>query len=94
MRAMFEPGDRVRTLAQRKSGHTRLPGYLQRKPGIVERRIGEFAFADERAAGRPGARREALYTVRFAARDVWGGRATAGDSIAADLFESYLEPDR
>jgi len=85
----FEIGQRVRTRAQAATGHTRLPAYLQRTQGVVVALLGEFPFADERAMGR-GARAERLYTVRFAARDVWPD-AAAGDAIAADLFESYLE---
>lgn len=90
---MFEVGARVRTRAQRHGGHTRLPGYLQRKSGVIARRLGAFPFSDERAAGAANARKDALYTVAFEARDVWGPQAAAGDTIAADLFESYLEPD-
>jgi nitrile hydratase subunit beta len=89
----FEIGERVRTRAQAAGGHTRLPAYLQRTSGIVVELLGEFPLADERALGRRDARTERLYTVRFAARDVWPD-APAGDTIAADLFESYLEGAR
>ncbi len=90
---MFEVEARVRTRAQRQGGHTRLPGYLQRKPGVVARVLGAFAFSDERAASAGIARNEVVYTVVFNGRDVWGPQAAAGDTIAADLFEAYLEPD-
>jgi nitrile hydratase len=33
-----------------------------------------------------------LYTVRFAARELWGERASPRDSVHLDLWESYLEP--
>lgn len=87
----FEIGERVRTRSQNVAGHTRLPAYLQRRPGVVARILGEFPLADERASGRKDAQKERLYTVRFVARDVWPD-ASAGDAIAADLFEAYLEP--
>jgi nitrile hydratase len=91
---MFEIGDRVRTRAQRTGGHTRLPGYLQHKRGVIGGRLGEFAFADERAGGVRDARKEQLYTVAFEAREVWDSDASANDVVTADLFESYLEADR
>jgi len=90
---MFEVGARVRTRAQRRGGHTRLPGYLQRKSGVVARVLGAFALSDERAAGAGIARNDSVYTVVFMARDLWGPQVAAGDTIAADLFEAYLEPD-
>jgi nitrile hydratase len=87
----FEVGALVRTRPQRSGGHTRLPAYLQRRQGIVERVLGEFPLADDRATGRGDARKQRLYTVRFAAHDVWPN-APSGDAILADLFEEYLEP--
>jgi nitrile hydratase subunit beta len=85
----FKIGERVRTRAQVADGHTRLPAYLQRRPGVVASLLGEFPFADKRASGLD-APKERLYTVRFAACDVWSG-APDRDTIAADLFEPYLE---
>ena len=32
------------------------------------------------------------YTVRFAARELWGDRAFARDAVYVDLWESYLGP--
>ncbi len=86
----FEVGAPVRARAQRRDGHTRLPGYLQRRSGVVERVLGTFPFADDRAAGRCDAPKRLLYTVRFAANDVWAD-APRGDTLCADLFEDYLE---
>ena len=87
----FDVGAAVRTRAQRSEGHTRLPGYLQRRSGVIERVLGAFPFADDRAAGRRDAPKRLLYTVRFAANDVWSD-APRGDTLCADLFEDYLEP--
>jgi hypothetical protein len=84
------PGARVRTLAQRTGGHTRLPGYLQHASGIVVARLGAFPLPDENALGRATAALDDLYTVAFAARDVFED-ARAGDTIYADLFAAYLE---
>jgi hypothetical protein len=32
-----------------------------------------------------------LYSVRFAARELWGDEASARDSVYIDLWDSYLE---
>ncbi len=87
----FETGARVRTRAQRRHDHTRLPGYLQCKPGVVLQALGEFPLADERARAPRNARFSQLYTVCFASRDVWDDAGDDG-TICADLFEEYLEP--
>jgi nitrile hydratase subunit beta len=86
----FNLGDRVRTRLNNPEGHTRLPAYLRGRSGRIERVIGAFPFADDRAVGR-GSAAQMLYTVRFAGSDVWGDDAQAA-TISADLFESYLEP--
>ncbi len=33
-----------------------------------------------------------LYTVAFAAADLWGASERTGDEVCLDLWESYLEP--
>lgn len=82
---MLEVGARVRTRAQHTGGHTRLPAYLQNRPGRVIRILGCFRFADDAAQQGTAARAEPLYTVQF----------TYGDhTVCADLFEPYLEIDR
>jgi nitrile hydratase len=35
---------------------------------------------------------QSVYTVRFAARDLWGPEAGSGDAVYLDLWEDYLEP--
>jgi nitrile hydratase len=33
-----------------------------------------------------------VYSVRFAARELWGHEAAPHDAVYLDLFEDYLEP--
>jgi nitrile hydratase len=87
----FEPGERVRTRVMNPAGHTRIPVYLRGRPGCIVRHAGVFPFSDAVVAGKP--RSEALYTVLFSARDLWGADADGSQTIAADLYESYLEKD-
>lgn len=82
------PGQLVRTRLLTASGHTRLPGYARGRVGRVVADRGSYPLPDELVrSGR--ADPEPLFSVRFAARDLWG----AGDhDIYLDLYLSYLEP--
>ena len=92
MTARFHVGDVVRTLRARREGHTRLPGYLCGRRGVIEAVHGLFPVADDRAEGR-AAPPETLYTVRFEGRDVWSGAPSAPGVISADLWDRYLEAE-
>ena len=81
-------GDAVRTSDRNPSGHNRLPRYLRAKPGVVEAGHDGYPLADERAAGREVSER--LYTVAFAASDLWGADAEPNAAVHAELWESYL----
>ena len=90
--ARFEPGDLVRAKNINPRGHTRLPRYARGRIGVVARDHGVFVFPDSSAAGQ-GEQSQHLYSVRFAARELWGEEARAGESVLIDLFEDYLEPE-
>ncbi len=87
---MMTVGDAVVTSSADPDGHHRLPRYLRGKHGTIEAAHGRYPLADLRATGMADAPREMLYTVAFAAREVWGADAEADDVIHADLWESYL----
>ncbi len=87
---MFSPGDPVRARNLHPTGHTRLPRYVRGRIGVVERRHGAHVFPNSHAHGG-GEDPRALYTVRFAARELWGPGAAARDSVSLDLWEPYLE---
>jgi nitrile hydratase len=84
----FAAGDPVLAVARNPAGHNRLPRYLRGKRGVIEAVHARYPLADERAAGRD--RPETLYTVAFAANDVWGVDAEPNGVIHAELWESYL----
>lgn len=86
-----EPGDRVRTVVQNPSGHTRLPLYLRGRVGRIVCARGSFGFPGDRSRGITNGASQALYTVAFDARDLWGDDAPSGVSICADLFDAYLD---
>jgi nitrile hydratase len=85
----FGVGDTVRVRNIHPSGHTRCPGYVRGKVGVVTRLDGEWSLPDVEAhsvARVP----ETLYSVRFAADELWGD-GQPGVTVNVDLWDSYLE---
>ncbi len=89
--ANFRPGQRVRARNINPPTHTRLPRYARGKNGVVERDYGIFVFADSNASFL-GEKPQHLYSVRFAARELWGEQAKPKDSVYIDMWDDYLEP--
>ncbi|MGA9882098.1 MAG: nitrile hydratase subunit beta [Candidatus Acidiferrales bacterium] len=87
----FQRGQRVRARNLNPAGHTRLPRYARGKSGAIERDYGVFVFPDTNAHER-GENPQHVYSVRFAARELWGEQVPAKDSVYVDMWESYLEP--
>ncbi len=83
----FRVGDKVRARNVHPVGHTRLPRYLRGHAGEIVRIHGAHVFPDSNAHGK-GEDAQWLYTVRFAAGEVWG--TSSPDKIHADLWEPYL----
>jgi nitrile hydratase len=71
-------------------GHTRVPRYVRGRRGVVAIDHGVFIFPDTHAAGE-GTKPQHVYSVRFAARELWGADAPARDSVYVDLWDDYLE---
>lgn len=88
--ARFQVGQRVRTRAHAVPHHTRLPGYVRGKCGVVERLHGSHVFADAHAQGL-GEQPEPLYTVVFDGAEIWGADAAPGLRVSVDAWQSYLE---
>jgi nitrile hydratase beta subunit len=89
--ARFTAGQHVRARNMNPDGHTRLPRYARGRTGMIERDQGVQAFADTHVYGR-GQNPQHVYSVRFAARELWGEQASVRDSVYIDLSEDYLEP--
>jgi nitrile hydratase len=88
--ARFGVGDRVRVRDINVATHTRAPRYCRGHVGIVERDHGIFIFPDTHAMLK-GKKPQHLYSVRFAAQDLWGKGAAARDAVLIDLWDDYLE---
>lgn len=87
----FVTGQRVRARNINPSGHTRLPRYARGKEGTVDRDHGVFIFPDTNAHFL-GEKPQHVYSVRFAARELWGEQASPRDSVYIDMWDDYLEP--
>ncbi len=87
----FKASDRVVARTINPIGHTRLPRYARGKRGVIDRDHGVFIFADTHAMTRDR-KPQHCYSVRFAARELWGPEASGRDSIYVDLWDDHLDP--
>jgi nitrile hydratase subunit beta len=88
---LFRVGQPVRARNLNPAGHTRLPRYARGKLGTIERDHGVYIFPDT-VAHFQGEKRQHVYSVSFAARELWGQGASPRDSIHLDMWDDYLEP--
>jgi nitrile hydratase len=86
----FKVGQRVRARNLHPTGHTRLPRYARGKQGVIARDHGVFLFPDTNAH-LLGEKPQHVYSVRFAARALWGEQASPRDFVHLDMWDDYLE---
>jgi len=89
--ARFHAGERVRARNINPVGHTRLVRYARSKTGTIHVDHGVFVFPDTNALFL-GEKPQHVYSVRFAARELWGEQAPPQDSVYIDMWDDYLEP--
>ena len=92
---VFEPGAQVKTRKPSRNilvegGHTRLPSYAAGAVGTIMRCHGSHVLPDSNAHYL-GEAPEPLYSVSFAAKDLWGAAENVEDEVVLDLWQSYLE---
>jgi nitrile hydratase len=88
-RERFQPGDRVRVRVDHVPGHSRMPGYIRGKTGIVVSESPAYPFPDAHAHGVKAAD-EPTYDVRFRAEELWPNSADPA-LVHVGVFQSYLE---
>ncbi len=86
----FHVGQRVRARNMHPSGHTRLPRYARGKLGTIDWDHGVYVFPDTNAHFL-GEKPQHVYSVRFAARELWGEQASPRDAVYIDMWDDYLE---
>jgi nitrile hydratase subunit beta len=89
----FAPGDPVEVRPDDPPGHTRVPGYLRGRTGVVVATRPACVWPDRSAHGA-GEDPQWLYAVRFEGHQLWGSDAEPATSVTVDLFEPHLEPCR
>jgi nitrile hydratase beta subunit len=90
VRPRFKVRQHVRARNINPTGHTRLPRYVRGKTGVIVRDHGVYLFPDSNAHFQ-GEKRQHVYSVRFAATELWGDVASPRDSVHLDLWDDYLE---
>jgi nitrile hydratase subunit beta len=88
----FRQGDAVYVADPLAADHSRLPGFLRNKRGIVtEVYPGAFEyFVSTGPDGLEGPQH--VYCVRFEAADIWGEEKSEPNTVIyADLFDAYLK---
>ncbi len=90
---LFELGQFVYTRHAPSSGHTRLPAYARGTRGEIVAYHGAWVYPDTNAHG-DGEQPQHLYTVAFAAADLWGESGDENLEVCLDLFEPYLMSER
>jgi len=88
--ARFARGQRVRMFDGVVPHHTRLPGYVRGKHGVIGHVHGAHVFADAHASGR-GEQPQWLYTVAFDGAELWPGEQAPGVlRVSIDAWEPYM----
>jgi nitrile hydratase len=87
---LFKVKQRVRARNINPTGHTRLPRYARGKVGTIVRDHGVFVFPDTNSRFE-GEKPQHVYSVRFAARELWGEQASPHDAVYIDMWDDYLE---
>ena len=88
--ALFQVEQWVRARNIHPVGHTRLPRYARGKTGQIVRDHGVYVFPDTSAQSGDD-KRQHLYSVRFAAGELWGKTASPRDFVHLDMWDDYLE---
>jgi nitrile hydratase subunit beta len=86
----FKEGEAVVVKDVPSVEHTRLPGFLRNKAGIIDK-IYDGAYVYLCSTGADGiGEAMPIYSVEFDPRQIWPGNTEPNVSLYADLFEAYL----
>ena len=86
----YAEGDTVRIKNVPSAEHTRLPGFLREKTGVVETVYdGAYVYLCDTGPDGIGAAMP-CYCLRFDPTHLWGAFAEKNFTIYADLYQHYL----
>ncbi|GAB4372867.1 MAG: nitrile hydratase subunit beta [Elainellaceae cyanobacterium] len=87
----FMAGQSVKIKDVPTTDHTRLPGYLRNKTGVIDK-VYDGAYAYLCSTGPDGLGDPMyVYSVRFDPKEIWGQLSEDKSWVYADLFEVYVE---
>jgi nitrile hydratase subunit beta len=90
-RPRFAAGQTVTVKDVAPVEHTRLPGYLRGKDGVVEM-VYEGCYTYAVSTGSDGLGEPMpVYLVRFDSRDIWSDLSEAKSLVYVGLYETYLQ---
>lgn len=87
----FTVGQRVRVRNLHPAGHTRVTAYTRGRAGTVAVVNAQAWVLPDTRAHNAGENAQPVYTVRFAASELWGPQAEANAWNYIDLSEDHLE---
>lgn len=87
---VFKVADQVLVRNHQPVTHTRLPAYIRAQQGVVAEVHGCHIYPDSHASGQ-GEDPRWLYSVEFAAADLWGDPDNRS-MVMVDCWEPYLQP--
>lgn len=88
----FAPGETIKVADPKTVDHTRLPGHLRNKLGIIDS-VYHSAYTYLCDTGLDGVGDAMpVYCVRFDPEVLWPGNTEKNFTFYADLFEAYLVP--
>jgi nitrile hydratase len=87
----FAKGDKVLVKNVPSIEHTRLPGYLRERAGVIDVVYpGIYTYLTDTGPDGVGPAMP-VYSVRFEPGEIWKGNTESNVEIYADLYEAYLE---
>lgn len=90
-RPRFAAGQTVTVKDVAPAEHTRLPGYLRGKNGMVET-VYDGCYTYSVSTGSDGLGEPMpVYLIRFDSRHIWGGLSETKSLVYVSLYETYLE---
>lgn len=87
---LFQAGEKIRVKNVPLTDHTRLPGFLRSKIGVIDTVYDGVYFYFNTGVDGLG-KHQPAYRVRFDLKDLWTESSRENDLVYADLYECYLE---
>lgn len=91
MDPIFKKGDVVTVRDVPSAMHTRLPGYLRTRSGVVDEVYPRPVLYTDSVPTDSVSSPQPVYRVKFKTRDLWPDIPDTDDVLYNDCFETYLE---